>query len=150
MYKNIAIVAALMAALMIGCGDKDDSESSNAGNSVASSTANDMTSTSVSVPYFCGKCGQSADKDHVCKADGEVCSCGLHKGSDMCCNVPDELKGKDICSCGYVKGSENCCKDGAARCDKCHMIKGSTMCCKIPHDHDGEGHVHDDDDDGNG
>lgn len=140
MIRNFAIVAALMAAFMIGCGDKKEDSGSDAAGGSSSTASTGSTVTPVS--YLCGKCGHDGGKDHVCDTKCESCTdCGLHKGSDLCCKVSEDDKGKDICSCGYAKGSENCCEEGAEKCDKCHMIKGSTYCCKIPHGE--EGHDHD-------
>ncbi len=144
MLKYLTVYAALAAVLMIGCGKAEtEPAKDNKGDAAASLNGDSMTN----VAYYCGSCGHGADANHTCDANCEKCDCGLHKGSDMCCKVPEEMKGKDICACGYAKGSENCCQDGAEKCSKCHMIKGSDMCCKIPHDHHhgDEGHGHDSD-----
>jgi hypothetical protein len=130
MIRNFLMVAALGAALMIGCNDttgNGDGKDKSGGESSASAPAGNMTQ----VAWYCGSCGHTADAGHACDVNCEACECGVHKGSDLCCKVPEELKGKDICSCGYAKGSADCCKEAAERCDKCQMIKGSDMCCKL-------------------
>lgn len=144
------LVAALMAAFVIGCGDKKDGEDKGTKGTDSSAGAVDN-STRVSTSWC--SCGHEKGAEDCCSRDAERCNCGMIKGSPLCCvEIPEEMKGKEVCSCGFAKGAEECCAKDSERCN-CGMIKGSPMCCKLKkdddhgHKHEGGDHDHDHDHD---
>ena len=84
---------------------------------------------------ICGECGvDKVDASHYCAVDAEKCeSCGLTKGSTLCCVELDEsVKGQDLCGkCGNVAESDSCCDENAEKCASCGLAKGSALCCKL-------------------
>jgi len=117
----LKLAAALPAALLVGCGDKEPAPPPKPSGKC----------------LLCCKCGQVKGSDLCCKAEAEKCTkCGLHKGSPGCCRIKSivEKTGKDVCLCTYcgeVKGSDKCCKPDAMKCDKCGLNKMSPGCCRI-------------------
>ena len=84
---------------------------------------------------FCGSCGDSFDRTstHRCAEDQAKCeTCGLHKGSALCCKLEGDFTGQLLCgNCGQVAGTDACCKEGAEVCAKCNLHKGAALCCKL-------------------
>jgi hypothetical protein len=59
-------------------------------------------------------------------------SCGLAKGSPLCCKLAESFAGKDLCAkCGEVAATENCCQEGAEKCAVCGLNKGAPLCCRL-------------------
>ena len=114
----LKLAAAVPAALLIGCGDKEPAE---AVKKVAGKC------------MLCCKCGQIKGSDLCCKAGAEKCSkCGLHKGSPGCCRLNGAKADVCLCTyCGEIKGSDKCCKPNAMKCEKCGLNKMSPGCCRI-------------------
>ena len=89
-----------------------------------------------SLTAFCGDCGHkflyvSTTAQHKCDTDHEICDCGFHKGSDLCCKIEGDFAGSFLCGkCGDVVGSEKCCIEGATICE-CGFAKGAPLCCKL-------------------
>jgi hypothetical protein len=112
------VAAAVPAALLVGCGDKEPTEPVKkvAGKCV-----------------LCFKCGQVKGSDMCCKAGAEKCSkCGLTKGSPGCCRLDGAKADVCLCTyCGEIKGSDKCCQPAAMKCEKCGLNKMSPGCCRI-------------------
>jgi len=111
----LKLAAVVPAALLVGCGDKDEAPK-------ASGKC-----------LLCFKCGQVKGSALCCKADAEKCTkCGLAKGSPGCCRLDGAKADVCLCTfCGEIKGSDKCCKPGAKKCSKCGLNMGSPGCCRI-------------------
>ena len=84
---------------------------------------------------LCGRCGEIKDSEKCCKEGvaAECPTCGLHKGSILCCSTA--IYGRRdvvLCrKCGEVAFGRKCCQPGPVLCPKCGLHKGSPGCCKI-------------------
>lgn len=139
----LASVLICTVALLAGC---------DSGGTSTVTAKSDSAPTPVANITLCGACGHDKGSAQCCSDECESCEkCGLHVGSDLCCAVSEDLKGKDMCaSCGHAAGSEECCSDECESCEKCGLHVGSPLCCKLEsshadHDH-AEGHDHGDHD----
>ncbi len=126
LVRPVCLISALMLVAALGCDNPE----------TTTPTALATESAATTVPakvILCGMCGEETGSETCCADGAEKCdSCGLHKGTALCCKVPEELKGKDMCmSCGNAAGSEQCCAAGAEECDKCGLHNGSALCCKL-------------------
>ena len=142
---------AMCCVIMAGCygtAEKDNKKDKDA--------KNDTSTTAVSLDKdICAMCGNAGCDGESCPADAEKCSCGFHKGSELCCiEGLKPIKGVYCKSCGQMKGSDECCKEGAETCS-CGLHEGAPLCCKLKdkdndhgHDHDGDDHDHDHDGEG--
>lgn len=79
-----------------GCGDEKGSESccsetaakcDSCGLNKGSALCCVELEESVAGKDMCGKCGHAAGTEQCCAADAEKCSCGMAKGSPLCCKV---------------------------------------------------------------
>ncbi|MEM9644312.1 MAG: hypothetical protein AAF989_04905 [Planctomycetota bacterium] len=138
----LAAFALTIAA--VGCGAPEN------GADTASSDAEANVS-NVSLPGdICGKCGDVDGADTCCK--GETCSCGMQKGSTLCCTGVEPTDAVYCQDCGFGKGTEMCCSEDNDACGKCGLAEGSDLCCKVSaseaHGEDGhgqeDGHEHGD------
>ena len=126
LVKPVCLAFTLALVVTLGC---DNPETT----TPTALSTDSATTPAQSKVILCGMCGEETGSDSCCADGAEKCdSCGLHKGTALCCKVPEDMKGKDMCmSCGNAAGSEQCCAEGAEECGKCGLHKGSALCCKI-------------------
>ena len=117
MYKFIVLLFGLSTCLAFtGCGTSAETVTAER---------------SIAVAAYCGTCGFEEGGDSCCVEDAEKCSCGMSKGSPLCCKVKGDFANKSLCGlCGHVTGTEECCVEDAEKCS-CGMTKGSPLCCNL-------------------
>ncbi|MEO1618670.1 MAG: hypothetical protein AAFV88_22665 [Planctomycetota bacterium] len=137
--KSLSLcLAVLLMTTLIGCGSDE---------ATPETPETPETATPVSLTGdVCGKCGDIAGTETCCK--GETCSCGMQKGSALCCSGVESSDVVYCKDCGFGKGTDECCSDDNTACTKCGLAAGSDLCCKVATDDSHEGHDHDHGDEG--